>query len=122
MNDGRRPEATSGSTLTWVAGCVLAAAGILVLFVGITGFTGLPGPEPIRRYPTAELQRVVDEINQQLAEGGSSVPGAPASASVDVIRGRVRIEGTLPCMGFDRAEDWEMILPGYDRIDCGDAI
>ena len=71
---------------------VLAALAALVLIVGffaVTSFTGLPGPGGVRRYPTADLQRLADQINHSDSCGGWA--GADPVASVDWFRSRVHL-------------------------------
>ena len=85
----------------------VVSAIVLVLLVATfllaTGQTGFPGPGPLRRYPTSELQELADRFNHLGCEGSQVWP-AP-EASVDWIRSRVRLghpEGVIPS-AHDRA-------------------
>jgi hypothetical protein len=64
---GAVQERPRGRVPRWL---VIAAGvvGALATFVAITGATGLPGPGPLRRYPTAELTQVVDALHAEAGE------------------------------------------------------
>ncbi len=50
-----------------VGGC-LAALAALAAFLGATAVTGLPGPGPLRRYPLAELNTMVELLHAEAGE------------------------------------------------------
>jgi len=94
----RRRDRQRRAVVTAVVGALLLAT-----FVLVTGQVGFPGPGPLRRYPTRELQALADQINR-VDCGGSQVWPAP-EASVDWVRSRVRLghpEAVIPS-AHDRA-------------------
>jgi hypothetical protein len=66
----------------------------LATFVVVTSSTGFPGPGPLRRYPTWELEAVADRINQ--SDCAAATSGRTPVASVDRLRSRVHL--TVPWM------------------------
>lgn len=42
-----------------------AVVGVVVVALGVTAVTGLPGPGPLRRYPASELQELVDAVHAE---------------------------------------------------------
>jgi len=72
---------------------------VVVLFLGVTSRTGFPGPGPIRRYPTSDLQSLAARINDRFP--GCQMKGfsSPALAYVDRLRSRVVLRGpAIPLM------------------------
>jgi hypothetical protein len=81
----RRRNRQRRALLTTIVLLLLAAT-----FVLVTGQTGFPGPGPMRRYPTHELQEVADRLNHLDCATQELWP-APG-ASVDWVRSRVHLE------------------------------
>jgi hypothetical protein len=81
----RREARQRKAVVTAVVAVLLAAT-----FVLVTGQTGFPGPGPMRRYRTAELQALADQLNLLVCPADDPVP--PPGASVDGIRSRVHLE------------------------------
>ena len=63
----RRRDRQRRAVVTAIVGALLLAT-----FVLVTGQVGFPGPGPLRRYPTRELQALADQINR-VDCGGSQV-------------------------------------------------
>ncbi len=77
-------------------------------FVVVTGFTGFPGPGFLRRFPTADLQDLVDRINDDPfcnGVGNITTDGEPRdpTASIDRLRSRVHLSHPWTVL-LDRAD------------------
>ena len=81
-----RREARQRKAVVWAVVVVLLAA----TFVLVTGQTGFPGPGPMRRYPTRQLQELVDRLN--VLDCSANDPVHPPGASVDWLRARVHLD------------------------------
>jgi hypothetical protein len=98
----------------WIRPLTVAVAG-LVAFGLVTSFTGLPGPGPLRRHPTATLDELVDAIHADAgdlrtpddcwrttyrASRDAAPPGPPRPiASVDHLRSRVVVRAHADQLG-----------------------
>jgi hypothetical protein len=81
----RREARQRKAVMTAIVAVLLAAT-----FVLVTGQTGFPGPGPMRRYRTAELQALADRLNHLSCT--SWYEESPANASVDWVRARVHLD------------------------------
>ena len=86
-------------------------------------FVGIPGPEPVRRYPAGDLMDLVSRINERSHEARPNDPCRPDvvsdPASIDWLRGRIVIDD----IGFDAAtlsEDERAMVGStiYARVSC----
>jgi hypothetical protein len=81
-----------------------AVAASMALVVLVASVTGLPGPGPIRRYPTRDLDHLADRINAGTRDPRFAPCLGPGDiATVDPIRSRVIITKALP-FALDKEE------------------
>ena len=91
-----------------VVPALLGMLGVVSLFLAVTSYTGCPGPGPLKRHPRSELNELSDHINRSSGFKGIYPEPAPARSGVDFVRGRVWVEGTVPC-GVLLAVDLELL-------------
>jgi len=87
--DRPRDPSGAGSSAGRTVRAVVAAMALVVAFFVVTSWTGLPGPGGARRFPTADLQHLADQINQ--SGDCSSWLGSKPMATVDWFRSRVHL-------------------------------
>jgi hypothetical protein len=95
--DPRRPKPPGQLRRRLVAAVlvVLLLVATAAGFFFVTGYTGLPAPGVLRRYPNSELQDLADRINSLPCQSGNGPVGPfrqiPAIATVDPLQSRVHI-------------------------------
>lgn len=108
----------------WLVAGVAALA--VVVFLGVTGLTGLPAPGALERYRYADLRALANAVNDDAGDlrtpddcwrklGGNDGP-LRSIAAVDYVRSRVVVRAYAWQSGVIAADTFNTIVDRIDRI------